>query len=204
MDESTLKYYQKHAAELATRYEEADVSSLHARMLEHLPPQGTVLEIGCGSGRDASYLISSGFQVTAVDASLQMLAVAVREHPELKGRTFCAALPFEEHHPLLLRRFDAIISVALLMHVSDDDIREAGEQFRRLLEPGGILFISASERRPDVDGQRQQDGRIYVQRSPEQLEALLVQSGLRRKAIHRHADGEGRNINWYSIVLQRA
>lgn len=203
MDQATLDYYQRHADDLAARYEQADVGELQTSLLEHLPSQGTVLEVGCGTGRDAAFLIEQGFEVTAVDASLQMLAVAVRQHPELKGHTFCAELPFQDRHPLLSRRFDAIISIALLMHVSDQDVSRAAHQFAELLNPGGVLFASASETRPGVINERQDDGRIYVERPPDRLENMLVAAGFRRKALHHYADGAGRSIAWYAIVLER-
>lgn len=43
------------------------------RMDEYIPPNGRILEIGCGTGEDALYFASRGCEVTASDASPAML-----------------------------------------------------------------------------------------------------------------------------------
>ena len=46
-------------------------------MLERwLPDRGTVLEVGCGTGREAAWMAARGLDVTATDASAAMLAEA--------------------------------------------------------------------------------------------------------------------------------
>ena len=47
---STLIYYEQHAETLAQRYESADVTNLHQRLLETFTPGSQLLEVGCGSG----------------------------------------------------------------------------------------------------------------------------------------------------------
>lgn len=74
-----------------------------------------ILDVGTGTGRAALLLARGGAQVTAIDASAEMLAVArARAAAERIAVTFDAgdahALPFAD------RAFDAVVSLRVLMH----------------------------------------------------------------------------------------
>jgi len=147
MDGKTVSHYDTHAREASARYESADMSRLHAMLLRHLPPKGaSVLELGCGSGRDAAFLQANGFDVTAVDASPGMIAEAARLHPELAGGLSCAAVPFPGDSPLLRRSFDAVFSNAMFMHIPDPELPLVVEQVRRMMRRGGAVVIGARAR----------------------------------------------------------
>ena len=79
MDTATLNAYETRAAEFAARYGAADLAPLHRLLLVHLPPAGRVLEIGCGTGREAAFLAEHGFTVIATDAAAGCRWVAVPE-----------------------------------------------------------------------------------------------------------------------------
>ena len=42
----------------------------------YLLPHGNILDLGCGTGEDAVWLMAAGLQVTAIDASPQMVTAA--------------------------------------------------------------------------------------------------------------------------------
>jgi SAM-dependent methyltransferase len=58
VNQSTIDYYNQNADKLAELYETADMSSVHRLLVRFLREKGSVLEIGCGSGRDAAFLIA--------------------------------------------------------------------------------------------------------------------------------------------------
>lgn len=125
MDRETVAYYDRNSGKCASRYESADMSHLDHLLLRHLPENGgRVLEVGCGSGREAAFLHGSGHDVYGVDASRAMIAEALRRHPELSGRLSCEAVPLPEGSPLLPESFDAVVAVAVLMHVPDSELFE--------------------------------------------------------------------------------
>jgi ubiquinone/menaquinone biosynthesis C-methylase UbiE len=77
-----------------------------------------VLDVGTGTGRAAIALAEAGADVTAVDASAAMLAVAVRRAAEASvrirfDRADAHALPLAD------RSVDLAVSLRLLMHVPD-------------------------------------------------------------------------------------
>jgi len=78
----------------------------------------TVLDVGTGTGRAAIALARRGAQVTGVDASTEMLAVADR-----RAREAGAAVTFlsGDAHGLAFgdRSFDAVVCLRVLMHTPD-------------------------------------------------------------------------------------
>ncbi len=101
----------------------------------------TVLDVGCGGGLLSNFLAFSGFQVTAVDQSLESLEIA-RRHDETTSVRYIPAnalhLPFEK------QSFDAVCAMDFLEHVEDpfSVIQEAA----RVLRPGGMFFFHTFNR----------------------------------------------------------
>jgi SAM-dependent methyltransferase len=202
MDSHTIGYYQENAASLTEHYESADMSDIHTQLLKHLPEKGSILEIGCGSGREAAFLLRSGFDITAVDASAKMLSCAVRQHPELEGRTHCFVFPFRHENPLLSKQFDGVIVIASLMHIPDQYLPECASQFRHLLSANGVLFVSASRGRQNITDRRDSDGRLFIERSPDELRHLFRKAGFGVIDFYENEDSLHRLVQWFSIVLR--
>jgi SAM-dependent methyltransferase len=203
MDERTVAQYDRRAREMCLRYEAADLSGLHLRLASILPPRATVLEIGCGSGREAAFLRSRGYEITGIDASAAMVAEAIRIHPELAGTLSCAALPLPEHSPLLQRTFDAVVSVAVFMHVPDVELEGAADQVRALVRPGGILFLEVSRDRRNLDGDRDGTGRLFRERDPDEYRLQFERRGF--VLVDRHESGDSLSrpgLRWVSLAFR--
>jgi SAM-dependent methyltransferase len=205
-DDETIRRYDRDAKAFSERYETAELPRLHAMLLRNLPPQGaSVLELGCGSGRDAAFLLSKGYEVTAIDASAGMVAEAGRLHPELVGRISCAAVPLPAGSPLVLRAFDAVFSNAMFMHLCDEDLRRTALQIRRMLHSGGVLVISVSVGREGLRGGRDGTGRLFLERPPKAYRQLF--EGLGFSVVDRLEEPDSRErpgIRWVSMVLRCA
>jgi len=203
MDPSTIQYYNDSAPDVAARYEAADMDNLHHILLEHLPTGARVLEIGCGSGRDAAFLLAQGYDVTAVDASRAMLAAARVQHPLLRDRLYEAALPFSSDSHLLDSHYEGIVSVATIMHIADCDLPTLASQMRDMLVPNGVLIISASTARDGIVDSRDADGRLFIERPPERLRSVFQSLGFRLIRECQDADSFARGVEWYTLVMQR-
>jgi SAM-dependent methyltransferase len=204
VDQKTIQYYENHALECSRGYESADMSHLDHLLLRHLPDKGArVLELGCGSGREAAFLLQSGYDIKGIDASRGMIDEALGAHPELTGRLSCEAVPLPEDSPLLSECFDAVIAVALLMHVPDQDLFETAFQIKRMLGPRGVVFISTSTGRSGIDSEgRGEGGRLYRERPVEELALLFERLGFRLAASYETPDALSRGILWHTLVFQ--
>lgn len=218
MDPRTVSAYDAHAPTLVARYASADVSSIHRLLLSHLPPRGRVLEIGCGGGRDAVFLASHGFRVVATDASAAMLSafrasdpagVGVADYPDPLVRdgpgvqVAQAAVPFPAGHVLLSDRFDAVIAMAVVMHIPDADLFEFARQVRQVLRPGGTVILSASEGRPLGADSRDSRGRLFRERPAGELALLFERLGFQLLLREESGDSLGRTaLRWTTLVLR--
>lgn len=95
-----------------------------------------VLELNCGTGEDAKWLLSKGFRVTATDLSPKMIEEAQRKNPS--GVTFevCSFNQIPDRFPPA--SFDFVFSdFGGLNCMSPDEIKLFTEQLSILLRPGG-------------------------------------------------------------------
>ncbi len=107
--------------------------------LAALQPSDRILDYGCGYGRSLAQLAGFGFTNTVgVDFSREMVARGRREQPSLDLRHI--------ERPSLDEpdgSFDAAMLLAVLTCIVGNDEQTAVlREIRRLLRPGGVLFIS--------------------------------------------------------------
>ena len=135
----TIEYYKKNARLLAKRYESANVSKVQKLLLEVFPKKSYLLEIGCGSGRDASFMIDNNYKILGIDASREMIDEAKNIHPLLDNLLQVAIIPNELSFDN--NSFDGIYSIATLMHLEKDDIEITINKIYSYLKAKGIFFI---------------------------------------------------------------
>jgi ubiquinone/menaquinone biosynthesis C-methylase UbiE len=133
-----------HFDDIAAVYDE----SLPAHVVEHylrkraafvigLRPEGTVLDVGCGTGSLARRLLAAGYEVTGADPSEGMLDVMRRRSPEIRAvHASGAELPFEADS------FDVVLSVAAFHHIAEPGaVRATLAEMTRVSRPGGRVLI---------------------------------------------------------------
>jgi len=102
-----------------------------------------ILELACGTGRALLPLARQGYQVTGVDISPEMLAIA-RRKVEAEGLADRVTLVEQDMRQLALDgRFNlAFVAVNSFMHLlTVDDQMEALSRIREHLNPGGRLLL---------------------------------------------------------------
>ncbi len=158
----TLQYYNQTAQTFVQGTIDADLSKLHRRFLKLLPIQAHILDLGCGSGRDAKAFLDAGYQVTAMDGSegCCKLAGDYIGQPVL-CQTF-EELDFDQ-------AFDGVWACASLLHVPYAELTDIFRKVARALRPGGYLY--ASFKYGDFEGER--NGRYFTDLDEERLAALI-------------------------------
>lgn len=94
----------------------------------------TVLELGAGAGLDSQFFKENGFEVLATDLSDEMVKMCQKRG--LEATTF-DLYDLEK----LGRKFDAIFSLNVLLHVPKKDIKKVLEGIHNTLNDNGIFFF---------------------------------------------------------------
>ncbi|MFI9381992.1 class I SAM-dependent methyltransferase [Kutzneria sp. NPDC052558] len=117
---------------------------LHHQLLEHLPPSGTVLDVGGGAGHQSFPLAEAGYDVTVLDPSEAMLAKARQRWEKLSPAaqrrvSFMPADGVRASDAVGGRRFDAVLCHGVLGYL--DDPTPLVDQLCRCVDTGGIVSI---------------------------------------------------------------
>lgn len=99
-----------------------------------------VLDAGCGEGYNTRILARSGAQMTGVDISGRMIALAQEEERREPLGIRYEAASFTDLSPFEANSFDAVVSFMALMDGAD--LAAAIREIYRVLRPGGELMFS--------------------------------------------------------------
>lgn len=114
--------------------------SLFARyVMENIAnPNNTLVELGCGNGRDAIYFANEGLQVLAIDQCETEIKFLQFRHKHLKNLTFQAA-DFSDISDN--RKFDIVYSRFTLHSVSkEQELRTLAWAYENLKTGGGFCI----------------------------------------------------------------
>ena len=200
---STLNYYNQNSLDVAKRYESADVTQLHDFLLSGLKPGGSLLELGCGSGRDAAFMVSQGFKVLATDGSAEMVEQAKRLHPELTDQVSQLELP--DGLSTESKTYDGIYAVAVLMHLSIGEIENTISKIHSRLTAKGRFIFSVPARRDDVMANEfDAKGRRFTALSPEGWIDLCLKYNLQIIRTMMSEDGLARGwVDWMNCLTEK-
>jgi SAM-dependent methyltransferase len=112
---------------------------------EYAPQAHTILELGCGTGHHAEYLLKAGYQITGVERSHEMLKMCRQRYGQL-GNNQQANMTIIDGDLRSLRlekQFDVVLA---LFHVisyqsSNADLKSAFETVHQHLKPGGVFLF---------------------------------------------------------------
>lgn len=129
-------------------------------------PVRTLLNLGTGAGHNDHYL-RHYFQVTGLDLSRPMLALAQRLNPDVEY------LVGDMRSVELQRKFDAVmLADAASYLLSEADLRAAFQTAFRHLEPGGVFCTYAEETLERFE----QNGTYTSTHRTDELEVALVEN----------------------------
>jgi len=201
---NTLSYYEKNAKHLTQRYESANVNNIHILLLNTFLLGSYLLEIGCGSGRDASFMYQKGYDILAIDGSKEMIREAEKCHPDLEGNLKVMKIP--EECNFKSSYFDGVYSIAMLMHLDKNSIHRTIEKIAMILKIDGQFLFSVSIERDDVDDQgKDEKGRHFTSMSELEWIRCCEKYGLKFEHSEITSDGLDRDgIVWLTCVVRKS
>lgn len=110
-------------------------------MLQRLiePAGKEIVDIGCGGGALARDLVAAGARVVGVEVSEAQLATA-RDRDDGRGASYLVGTA--QDLPLEDESVDVAVFMRALHHVPPADLTQALTEARRVLRPGGAIYIA--------------------------------------------------------------
>ena len=140
---STLNYYDKNTVEFAIQTAHIDMHDLYALFISQLPQRDTqcILDVGCGSGRDASYFAKQGYEVTAIDASAELIQWARQHH--MSSRISWVHLDLSSiEKQAWENKFTGIWACASLLHVPFLELPFIINSLLDTFTDDGVMYLS--------------------------------------------------------------
>jgi SAM-dependent methyltransferase len=185
-DKATLEVYAAQAAN-------------YAAMTDHKDPQltdfmaalrrGRILDLGCGPGRAAGRMARAGFDVVAMDAVPEMVAMAA-QHSGVTAQLGT----FED----INGHYDGIWANFSLLHAPRADMPRHLAAIKTALRSGGLFHIGM---KLGTGAARDSIGRLYTYYPEDELTELLTQAGfvIDARAHGRDKGLDGTYANWLCL-----
>lgn len=132
---TTIGYYNENADEFAASTANVEFSAMQEKFASLLVPGASVLDFGCGSGRDSKSFIDRGFRVTATDGSSALCRIASR----LTGLEVRNEL-FQDLSDVAA--YDGIWACSSILHLPKSELIRVLPKMLRALKPGGVIYTS--------------------------------------------------------------
>jgi ubiquinone/menaquinone biosynthesis C-methylase UbiE len=179
----------------------------------------TVIDLGCGTGRNALYLAKNGYRVTAVDFVDAALGKVNRKAKELdlhnmikiKNTSIGKELPFEDNS------FDLALDIATTMSLNPKQMGVFEKETRRIIKSNGLMvsYTLANDDEYMLEYGNKQAGTYFSPqseivehcRSKEELKRIYSKwKFLKFKKIEKEDDYYGKRYLrrlWWIILMNR-
>lgn len=134
-EKESIGYYDENTSSFFDKTAHIDMSDIYEEFERYLEEGNSVLDLGCGSGRDSKHFIEKGYRVTSVDGSKELCKLA----SDYIGQEVLN-LSFKEID--FNKEFKGIWACASLLHLPSKQIPKILEKIRRSLKDEGVCYLS--------------------------------------------------------------
>ena len=194
MDKSTIDYYNRNADRYYWTTVGVDMGVFRKRFASYLPNEASVIDMGCGSGRDVIAFSDMGHDAVGLDAAKVLLKLA-EERLEIK------TIAADMSGYITASPYDGVWCCASLIHLDDEEKARFFRNLERNLKPGGALFISVKE---GIETGRDSDGVYTSNCTWEELKNYLEGAGCEILEDRVTTDAMGRSgVKWLNVFAKR-
>ena len=149
--DNTIAYYNLNADNFVENTQNADMHLAQERFLQRLRRNASILDFGCGSGRDTRFFLEKGYHVTATDGSAEICRLA----SAFTGIEVKQML-FQELDETNI--YDGIWACSSILHLPKNELLSVMRKMCAALKDAGIIYTSFKY--GDFEGER--NGRYFV------------------------------------------
>ena len=176
-NKKTIEAYDKNAPFYASKFDSYGVrfSDIDRAFKFNKSGSQKVLELGCGNGRDAEYIVSKAGKenYTGIDASEGLVRLA-REKVTLAGQAH-VTFQIADMRDLSVsdETFGIIFSFAFVLHLKRDELADLVTKCQKSLKIGGILYISTKYGEyKELEIENLNDKKYYYPYTPEDIQKI--------------------------------
>ena len=198
-NKETVEAYDKNSRYYAEKFDSYGIRTEDIDQALKLDESGSnkVLELGCGGGQDAQYIISKvgADNYIGVDASAGLINIAREKNPT--GEFHIKDMRNVSYEK---ETFGVIFSFASMLHVNREELAQMVKKCHKWLKIGGILYISTKygdyrEERIKNLG----DEKYYYFYKPEDIEKLCP---YRFFVVYKNVQ-DIKGQSWFEIALRK-
>lgn len=195
INEQTIDYYNVNAVSYFNSTVGGDMSEAYSRFIKYVKPQGTIIDIGTGSGRDIKYFMNAGFEVYGIDASKELCRLSAEyTGAKIKCQTIQDWIPHMQ--------YDGVWANASLIHLQKREVEDFINRLSKVLAEEGVLYISLKE---GIDEGVDEKGRYFNGLTFNDISLLLSKIGY--YSILENWISEDvllrRDVKWRNIIVCR-
>lgn len=131
----TLTYYNQNANAFNDNTKFVDFTTIQQHFLSYLPQSASILDFGCGSGRDTKAFLEQGYHVDAIDGSEELCKLA-SQYTGMQVRHML----FQELSTV--SKYDGIWACSSILHLSREELFDVMRKMVIALKPNGIIYTS--------------------------------------------------------------
>ena len=131
----TLNYYNLNAKKFIENTQNADMHLTQDKFLQLLPESASILDFGCGSGRDTKYFLEKGYQVVATDGSAELCRLA-SSFTGIKVKEML----FQELDEIGV--YDGIWACSSILHLPKQELLPVIRKMCIALKDNGVIYTS--------------------------------------------------------------
>ena len=187
-------YYEENHQQYFDSTVSIDPSAFLEPLAKWLEPSSTVLDIGCGSGRDLRWFANRGFQPTGFEYA-PGLADLARQHAG------CSVIEGDfRSYDFSSLQFSALVFVGSLVHIPRESFSDILKSICKALVARGLILITMKEGRGTSFAP---DGRIFTLWSQKDIEKVFSANNLHILEFSKTISTLRHDDIWLGYVLRQ-
>ena len=191
----TIEYYNENVSKFVNDTQDVVFCATQDLFLSYLNEGNSILDLGCGSGRDTKYFLSKGYKVDAMDGSMEICKVA-SDYTGINVK----CLLFNELDEI--DKYDGIWACASILHLDRDDLIDVFHRIARALKDNGILYTSFKY--SEFEGMR--NGRYFTDFTIEsfnEFQTNIPEFIIEKKWITRDVRAGREDEKWLNLIMRK-